>query len=647
MVRRYRRVAGSRKYRDFTDEMLETAVKDVKDQGLSIRQAAEKYGIPKSTVQRKLSAKNCLKPGRQCALTEDDETALTDGVLAASLWGFPFTPLDVRYIVKSYLDMQGRQEKRFKNNLPGHDWVKSFMGRNKDKLTLRLSENIKRARSEISAELLKPYYEELAITMEGVNPEAVINYDETNLTDDPGRNKVVVRRGCKHAEKIMDSSKASTSIMIAGTASGFLLPPYVVYKSEHLYDTWVQGGPKNTRYNRSKSGWFDSALFEDWFLTVVLPYFKKLDDGPKVMIGDNLASHISLRVIQECQKHGIKFVLIPANSTHLCQPLDVATFRPLKIKWRKVLLAWKEKNRGSIPKDQFPRLLKETLDSLGESTVSENLKAGFKACGIYPVDGDRVLMKLPCASKTGDTSSTWMPAFQNYLSSTRANETSSSKRLKKRRIEVIPGRSVTNPSDEPCASELHETSPCDEDESCVSAVHERPVSGPQELEQGPSTSGMQRLQTCMPQHKKRTCPKDDSSSDSDCSDEFQYSLHDSSSDVELESQLHDTLNSETLWSCQASVQGSDPKEISPGDFALVSLVYDKGSRKETQKTFMCQVIECVDGDVFTCKFMRKYRGLDHTYIFPAVDDIAEILLKNVVMTVHPISVSRGRYVFEI
>jgi len=29
--------------------------------------------------------------------------------------------------------------------------------------------------------------------------------------------------------------------MFAGTASGFLLPPYVVYKAEHLYDCMIVG----------------------------------------------------------------------------------------------------------------------------------------------------------------------------------------------------------------------------------------------------------------------------------------------------------------------------------------------------------------------------------------------------------------------
>ena len=72
--------------------------------------------------------------------------------------------------------------------------------------------------------------------------------------------------------------------MLAGSASGETLPLYAVYKSEHLWSNWTEGGPKNARYNRSKSGWFDQCRFHDWFKTVALPYRKRLS-GRKMLMG--------------------------------------------------------------------------------------------------------------------------------------------------------------------------------------------------------------------------------------------------------------------------------------------------------------------------------------------------------------------------
>ena len=51
-------------------------------------------------------------------------------------------------------------------------------------------------------------------------PEAIINFDESNLTDDPGVKKIICRRGTKHPMWIIDTSKQSFSVMFSGTAAG-------------------------------------------------------------------------------------------------------------------------------------------------------------------------------------------------------------------------------------------------------------------------------------------------------------------------------------------------------------------------------------------------------------------------------------------
>lgn len=104
--------------------------------------------------------------------------------------------------------------------------------------------------------------------------------------------KVVARRGCKYPEIVEDSSKFAISVMFAKTGDGKLLFAYTCYKATDLYSTWTENGPERARYNRTPSGWFNMAIFEDWFMAIVVPYFKKLG-SPKMLIGDNLCSHIS------------------------------------------------------------------------------------------------------------------------------------------------------------------------------------------------------------------------------------------------------------------------------------------------------------------------------------------------------------------
>ena len=88
------------------------------------------------------------------------------------------------------------------------------------------------------------------------------------------------------------------------------------------------------RYNRSRSGWFDTCCFVDWFEFHFLPEVKTLS-GKKMLIGDNLSSYFHPRVLTLAQEHDIEFVCLPPNSTHFLQPLDVAFFGPLKRSWKK------------------------------------------------------------------------------------------------------------------------------------------------------------------------------------------------------------------------------------------------------------------------------------------------------------------------
>ena len=109
--------------------------------------------------------------------------------------------------------------------------------------------------------------------------------------------------------------------MFSGTASEEMLPLYTVYKAEHLWDKWIIGGPPNARYICSKSGWFNQVCFNDWFTSIVIPYCRKIE-AVEVLIGDNLSSHLNETIIEHLN---IRFVVLPSNSAHLTQPLDVVT----------------------------------------------------------------------------------------------------------------------------------------------------------------------------------------------------------------------------------------------------------------------------------------------------------------------------------
>lgn len=155
-------------------------------------------------------------------------------------------------------------------------------------------------------------------------------------------------------------------------------------------------------------GWMQSHFAIG--LSCFLPHARRLD-GRKALIGDNLSSHLDTDVLQMCVDNDIDFICLVPNSTHLCQPLDVAFFRPMKEAWRATLTEFKLQNirLNAVPKDMFPTLLNKSLNRMDAvtprsnnnnnnddmSAIKRNLIGGFRATGIFPFDRQQVFKRLP------------------------------------------------------------------------------------------------------------------------------------------------------------------------------------------------------------------------------------------------------------
>jgi hypothetical protein len=377
-------------------------------------------------------------------------------------WGFPLSGQDLCYVVKSYLDKKGVKVTRFRDNLPKYKWVQSFLGRHKE-FSLRKTNPIKRSRAAVSREDIREFFTNYLIASEGVPPENLMNCDETNFKDDPGLKKCITKKGTKYVEKLMNTSKQATSVMFCGSAKGELLPIMVVYKALNTYSSWCERGPANAVYAATKSGWFDGFMFEKWFFEILLPNLKR-KVGKKLLVCDNLSSHISAAVVDACRENDIAFVCLPPNSTDKLQPLDVGVFGPLKAAWRAVLTEYKANhpNQVGVPKTDFPRLMKTLLE---RANPGQHLPAAFKKCGLYPVDVEKAVERIPhrnmeCPASTKELLDSSFGEKLDQL--TGFSKTAKPKRGKK--IKVPAGKSYTDVQEEDCENEEAEEDDDDEEE---------------------------------------------------------------------------------------------------------------------------------------------------------------------------------------
>ena len=117
----------------------------------------------------------------------------------------------------------------------------------------------------------------------------------------------------------------------------------------------MRGAPPGTKFNRTKSGWFDERTFECFLNDILLPRIKK-QEGAHAMIWYNLPSRISESVVRKCERYNVKFICLPPNSAHPTQPLDVPHFKPLKTSWCSILNDFRKKQRLTKKSQLFQRI---------------------------------------------------------------------------------------------------------------------------------------------------------------------------------------------------------------------------------------------------------------------------------------------------
>lgn len=96
--------------------------------------------------------------------------------------------------------------------------------------------------------------------------------------------------------------------------------------------SWITGGPTGAVYGTTDSGWMTEQSFYEWMSDFFLPHIDEQSDGrPYLLLLDGHASHVSLRVRELAEAHNVFLFLLLPHSSHLCQPLDVAVFGPMKV----------------------------------------------------------------------------------------------------------------------------------------------------------------------------------------------------------------------------------------------------------------------------------------------------------------------------
>ena len=97
--------------------------------GIGVRVAVFAYYVPRSTLQDRLKQMHPASSSGQTVFQPMEEMVMAQNIALLGDWGFPLDVLDVRILVKQFLTVRVRCVPRFKENVPGHEWVVLFLAR--------------------------------------------------------------------------------------------------------------------------------------------------------------------------------------------------------------------------------------------------------------------------------------------------------------------------------------------------------------------------------------------------------------------------------------------------------------------------------------------------------------------------------------
>lgn len=396
----------------YDNEALETAINRVKS-GETVYSVSKTSEVPYGTLYRRsyeslTREDHHIGGGRGRVLSDEEESLLVEALMYLSDNGFPQDRMDLRLMVKSYVQL-AEIETPFNDGLPGKDWCISFERRWKESLGKRKPEILTKSRAaDLSSETIRTFftmYEETLVKNDlRDSPERIFNLDETGLRTDPLSGKAFVRQGRKTAYCVTPTGgKTMFTVLFCGSAAGSYMPPFVVYKAAHLYDSWCKGGPENGMFGVTASGWMEDYIFENWIEKFVefTSHIKK----PVLLLFDGHNSHLTYNAVKMAKDNQIILMCLPPNSSHALQPLDVGVFSPLKAIWKDILKQWfRETRLTAVSKAVFPTLLNKLVQRLKDT----HLIGGFKGTGLFPVNEAKPMEKVVTsdenAAKTDESS---------------------------------------------------------------------------------------------------------------------------------------------------------------------------------------------------------------------------------------------------
>ncbi|KAF6517625.1 hypothetical protein HZS61_003186 [Fusarium oxysporum f. sp. conglutinans] len=325
--------------RNYTEDDVAEAILDTTGRGLSQNEAAQKRGVPQSTLSGRLSGQASRNERIQAhqRIPKSQGEMLIRWVLRQESLGYALSHSQVRACVEAILQQQG-------DNKPlGKYWTTRFVKRHLE-LSTKLGKRQEAARFDGFTPKAVNWYFDIRENEYGwIKPENTVNVDEGGIMVGFGLDSLVIGSSDPKKKAMLKGvqSRTWTSFIEAVTATGRALKPGIIFKGKELQKQWFLNEFEliaDWHYITSPNGWTDNHIALEWLKDVYLPQTEPRDaSDARLIILDGHGSHAQDEWMATCFLNNVYCCYLPAHCSHGLQPLDNGIFNVIKGAYRKEL----------------------------------------------------------------------------------------------------------------------------------------------------------------------------------------------------------------------------------------------------------------------------------------------------------------------
>lgn len=324
-------------------------------------------------------------PGQ--VFSRDHEVALVDYINLCSRVNSALRPKHARSLAYQYarkFDLN-HPTSWDKNKKAGEDWLTSFLRRNESLLPFSSQAMRSRAASFNEADA-KKFYDRLKELYDrhDFKSSNIYNMSVSSVTTIVATGKIVRRSddSVESAEKSVEKSGETVTLVIAASAIGKSVPPMLIFPRKKYHHRFVENGPADcVGIGNATGSMTDEALVG--FVKHLLKYARPSDPSPVLLIMDNsCAAHLSVPLLDFCKSEAVSLLSLPPHCTQKLQPLDHPIAKSFSDCCRISMDEWLKRCPGKkMTVHDLPAIIKEPLLA---AMTSSSVIAGFARTGVYP-----------------------------------------------------------------------------------------------------------------------------------------------------------------------------------------------------------------------------------------------------------------------